>query len=594
MTSILTLLIGLLLPAAELVTGVSVIPNRNRTEILVSVDGSVSYRAFSLEGPARIVVDLMNARHALSREDFLDINRGGVISVRTSQYSDDIVRIVVDLEGMAEYRVEASSGALRISLNNLAGDFDPWESPSLTFDPAFVATAAPFGVGASAPFDGAPAPFVGAPAPFAGAFLQTQEADRRISVSFDNTPIDDVLFTFAEFSDKSIIAGSDVAGIVVTADIRDQAWDDALEEILQSRALVAVESETGIIRVDAIQNINDREAIEPLETVPYRINYMTSTEMAVAIGQLISGRGQVAEAQSANSVIVTDIRRVHDAISQLIGELDVPTPQIMISAKIIFVNRTELSDLGITYDLKDSQGNQINQTAPGAADFDRDGVLEDVPIGTNVFVLGGNSIAAVGNADFNIAAPTLRMLTSLVVGRHTLLNFITALESSNLSDIQAAPSVTVADNQQARLQVGEQTPVRVIDAAAGGAAGGAFPTATIEFRDTGIILEVVPHITAGDYVLLTLHAERSAADLAATDIGLIFRTQNVDTRVLVRDGETVVMGGLTVTEHSEVRSGIPLLMDLPLLGGLFRTTSVSDIQRDLMILVTPNIVRQDF
>jgi type IV pilus assembly protein PilQ len=123
---------------------------------------------------------------------------------------------------------------------------------------------------------------------------------------------------------------------------------------------------------------------------------------------------------------------------------------------------------------------------------------------------------------------------------------------------------------------------------------GGFPQATINFEDTGIILEVTPHITAGDFVLLTLHAERSAADAAATDIGLIFRTQNVDTRVLVRDGETVVMGGLTVTEHSEVRSGIPMLMDLPLLGGLFRTTAITDIQRDLMILVTPNIVQQDF
>ena len=580
MTSILTLLMGLLLPATELVTGVSVVPNRNRTEILVSVEGLVSYRAFSLEAPARIVVDLMNARHALSREDFLDINRGGVLSVRTSQYSEDIVRVVVDLEGMTEYTVEASGGAVRISLDNLAEDFEPWESPSLTFDPAFVATAAPF---------------IGAAAPLAEAFPQIQEAERRISVSFDNTPIEDVLFTFAEFSDKSIVAGSDVAGIVVTADIRDQAWDDALEEILQSRALVAVESETGIIRVDAIQNINDREAIEPLVTVPYRINYGTSAEMAVAIGQLISARGQVAEALSANTVIVTDIRRVHDAISALIGELDIATPQIMISAKIIFVNRTELSDIGVTYDLKDSQGNQLNQTAPGAADLDGDGVIEDVSIGTNVFSLGGNSIAALGNADFNIAVPTLRMLTSLVVGRHTLLNFITALESSNLSDIQAAPAVTVADNQPARLQVGERTPIRIIDAAAGGGGGDqGFPTATVQLEETGIILEVTPHITDGDHVLLTLHAERSAADLAATDIGLIFRTQNIDTRILVRDGETVVGGQLTVTEHSEVRSGIPLLMDLPLLGGLFRTTSVSDIQRDLLILVTPNIVRQDF
>jgi type IV pilus secretin PilQ/predicted competence protein len=583
MTAILTFLIGLLLPAAELVTGVSVVPNVNRTEILVAVDGAVSFREFSMEVPARIVVDVMNARHALPQEDFLNIDRGGVLAVRTSQYSDDVVRIVVDLQGMTDYTVIESGGAIRISLANLAGDFVPWESPSLRFTPAMVATAAPF----------AGAAFAGASAPSAAAFQQVQEADRRISVSFDNTPIDDVLFTFAEFSDKSIVAGSDVAGIVVTADIRDQAWDDALEEILQSRALVAVESQTGIIRVDAIQNRFDREAIEPLETVPYHINYGTSAEMATAVGQLISARGQVAEAQGANAIIVTDIRRVHTAISQLITELDIATPQVMIAAKIIFVNRTALSALGVSYDLKDSQGNQLNQLAPGAADLDGDGIIEDVPIGTNVFSLGGNSLAALGNGDFQIPAPSLRMLTSLVVGRHSLLSFITALESSNLSDIEAAPSVTVADNQVARLQVGERTPIRIIDAAAGGAGDGGFPTATVQLEETGIILEVTPHITAGDHVLLTLHAERSAADAAETDVGLIFRTQNVDTRVLVRDGETRVMGGLTVTEYSEVRSGIPLLMDLPLLGGLFRSTSEQEIQRDLLILVTPNIVQDD-
>ena len=95
-------------------------------------------------------------------------------------------------------------------------------------------------------------------------------------------------------------------------------------------------------------------------------------------------------------------------------------------------------------------------------------------------------------------------------------------------------------------------------------------------------------------MLLTIHAERSAADVAESDIGLIFRTQNADTRVLVRDGETVVIGGLTVTEIQETYSGIPLLMDLPLIGGLFRTSTQSQIQRDLMILVTPHIVRGDF
>ena len=140
MTSILTLLIGLLLSASELVTGVSVVPNLNRTEILVSVDGRVSFRAFSMEAPARIVVDLLNAKHALSQEDFLDIDRGGVLSVRTSQYAEDIVRVVVDLEAMTDYTIEESSGSVRISLVNLAGDFDPWESPILRFNPASVAT----------------------------------------------------------------------------------------------------------------------------------------------------------------------------------------------------------------------------------------------------------------------------------------------------------------------------------------------------------------------------------------------------------------------------------------------------------------------
>ena len=154
MTSILTILIGLLLSASELVTGVAIIPNLDQTEIHIAVDGSVSFREFSLESPARIVVDLLNARHALSQEDFLDIDRGGVLSVRTSQYSEDIVRVVVDLDAMTEYTVEQSNGAVRISLDNPGGAFEAWQSPTLRFEstfaeptfvePALVARSFPF------------------------------------------------------------------------------------------------------------------------------------------------------------------------------------------------------------------------------------------------------------------------------------------------------------------------------------------------------------------------------------------------------------------------------------------------------------------
>jgi general secretion pathway protein D len=185
----------------------------------------------------------------------------------------------------------------------------------------------------------------------------------------------------------------------------------------------------------------------------------------------------------------------------------------------------------------------------------------------------------------------VQFLASLVVGRHQLIGFIDALEAVNLSDIEATPQVTVLDNQQAELVVGELTPIRTIDAGAGGGAGGAFPVAQVEQQQTGIILRATPHVTADGLILLEVEAERSAAELAPSDAGFIFRNQRVTTRVLVRDGETTVISGLTQSEHTEARSGIPLLQDLPLIGRLFRVRREQQVQQDLIILVTPNIVR---
>jgi type II secretory pathway component GspD/PulD (secretin) len=157
--------------------------------------------------------------------------------------------------------------------------------------------------------------------------------------------------------------------------------------------------------------------------------------------------------------------------------------------------------------------------------------------------------------------------------------------------------MTVMDNETARIVVGELTPIRVIDASAGGGVqggvgvGAGLPVASVQIQETGIILQATPSVVAGDMILLELEAERSAPQLAATDAGVAFTRQNATTRVQVRDGQTVVIGGLTVTDNNEVRAGIPLLMDLPLIGRLFRVTRRANAQRDLIILVTPHIVR---
>lgn len=576
MTEVLALWTGLLLgavgaPPAGTVTDVSVLPGMEQTQILISVDGEVEYRDFTMEGPYRLIVDVMDAHHSLPRTNFYGIDRGGVRAIRTSQYSDRIVRIVVELDEMVGYQVMPEEGRLRLSLSTDRGAFEPWSTS-----------------GDRPPVEAAVETYD--PLPEALTSSTAAQEGRRITINFENAPIEDVLFTFAQFANRSIIAGSNVTG-TVSASIVDQPWDRALQEILRAQGLAAEETDQGIIRVDNVTNLGEREQVQPPQTRPFPIRFADAEQIRQAVEQgILSERGSASVEPSRNVVIVTDVPRVLDAVENLINELDRRTPQVTIQAKIIFVNRTDLQEFGIRYELKDSQGNQLNVIAPGQT-FDEQGNPQTVPVGTNVVSLSGNSLAALGNANNPVAGPTLTLLTSLVVGRHTLVSFIEALESVNLSEIQASPSVTVLDNEPARIVVGEDTPVRMIEQAAGGAPEGGLPTVTTQFQETGVILDVTPHITEGDNIVLQVHAERSSADLAETDAGVIFRKQLAESRVLLQDGQTMVIAGLTVTENSEVRAGIPLLMDLPFIGRLFRTTRESQVQRDLIILVTPHIIR---
>ncbi|HKJ02593.1 MAG TPA: AMIN domain-containing protein [Longimicrobiales bacterium] len=582
MTSMFALWTGALLALGGPVTEVAITPSAQRTNVLIAVDGDVEYRDFAMEGPYRLVVDLMGARHALPRDEFTDVNRGGIRSVRTSQYSEDVVRVVLVLDHKADYTVSSDPRGVRISLGNEGGDFAPWSS-GLAVAPAVApAVAAPARRGA-----GERTPQV--------TPQQARSTQPHISISFTNSPMQDVLLSFASFSGKSIVPGSNVTG-VVTATITDQPWDIALGTILSAYGLAAEEDDYGIIRVDNINDLNQREEVERIITQAHRINYATASELQTAIQPLLTDRGSITVGQGTNTLVVSDIARVQNAVRQLLSEMDVRTPQVSIQAKIVFVNRTDLDEMGVTYELKDSRGNQFNEVSSGYFDSNGDGTLtpdEAVPQGEAVVLLGGNSVASLGNAKERLTAPSLSLLTSLVVGRHQLVTFLDALQSVQLSDVQAIPQVTTLDNQQARLKVGTDVPVRTIDAGAagGGGAAGTFPTAQVTLEETGIILEATPHVTANGTILLELSAERSSAEIAASDAGFVKQTQEARTRVLVEDGETVVIAGLTQSERTEFRSGIPLLMDLPVIGRLFRVKREQVIQRDLIILVTPHIVR---
>lgn len=560
----------------------SVLPVGERTEIVIDVEGDdVTARDYLLRAPDRLVLDLSPARNMLPRERFPGIERGGVESVRTSQYTAESVRLVFDLSQPVDYSVQQSNGSVRISFPNPGGDFEPWFSSMIVADrvPDAAAEAVPVSQQVAAP---------------AAPVVPVVQPEPRITVTFTDTPILDVLNTFAEFTGRSIVAGQGVEG-QVNAEIRNQPWDVALESILEAQGLAIRETESGILRVDEMGQLVERQTQEQLVTQPFRLRYISADSVLPAIEGLISDRGAVTVSSASNTVIVTDATSVVQRLAAIIEELDARTPQVTIAAKIIFIDRTALDDLGFVYDLKDLQspsgGNQLNTIVEGVTDQDGDGIIEPgETTEEDVILLGGNSIAALGNANQRVPSPALRVAASLVLNSHTLIGFLEALRELSLSDIQAEPVITTMDHREAYVQVGQETPIRVIDAAAGGAGGGAFPRASVETRETGIILRVTPHVT-GNQVYLQLHAERSFVTLASSDVGVVFQTQESETEVLLNDGETAVISGLTVIEKTQSRAGIPILMDLPLIGPLFRRTTERESKQDLLIMVTPHIVK---
>lgn len=537
------------------------------TEIVIFTGEDVEPREFLLSEPTRLIVDLYGAQIADLRGAYEGIGRGGVIRFRSSQFRPDVVRLVFELTGTPEYVTDASTGRFVVRFLNPGGSFAPWSS-------------ATSGDATLAMRDRNPEPTGSSSAERMRRSLQDDPP--RITVAYDSASMLDVLAGFSEFAGVSIVPSSTVADVVVRGiDIRNQQWDVALDAILASQGLGWRMQSEGILIVDQLEGLLARDTLQT-ETRVFRINYASADSVASTLmGLATPNRGQVVAYQGANSVIVTDAPSVVARMDSLISSLDRKTPQVSIEAKIIFVDRTDVNSLGIVYDLKDNTGSSINSVT---------GVENPLAPGTltnqTLVDLSGESIAALANANDRILAPSLQILATTVFGDFTLIAFLDALEQHQLSDVQAAPSIQVVDNHHARIQVGERTPIRILEQGAQAANA----TVNVQFEDTGIILEVTPHITNNSQILLDVSAERSGLQTDLPDVGFNFSQQLGQTRLLLDDGETMVIGGLTLSEVDRNESGIPLLMNLPVVGGLFRTTKNTETKKDLIILVTPHIV----
>lgn len=580
----LTLAVPRALAGPGEVTAVRVLSGPGRVEVVIEVRGGVSVQDFVLRNPDRLVIDVLGATLAAPRLAYDGRNRGGVTNIRYAQFRPDVVRVVLELERLIDYEIQQAEDVIRVSFGT-DRTFAAWSSSELDWlrQAAQRETAA-------------------RRAALERAEQQLPQSQQpAITVSYDNANISDVIAGFAAFSGRSIVVGRDVEA-TVTATITNQPWDIAFHQILQAQGLSAREDFPGIIRVDAPQTLAQLDSIEPLETQVFRINYATAADLVEPLAAIQSPRGKIVAERGTNSLIVTDTRERVQRYAEMIRQLDVRTPQVSIQTRLVFVDRSDLENLGVKYDLGSPTqffNRLVQRRDPSSAqpvDTDGDGVPDAIQP-TEFFEpdqividLGGNSLSAIANAEATVAQAALRLIFSTAIGNFNLTSFVEALEEVQLADLQAEPLISTADNTQAQILVGQRTPVRVIDVSAVGGTGANVPRATVDYQETGIKLTVTPHVTNDRRVLMDIRAENSSVQPAPGDLGFTFQTQEALAKLLVNDGQTAVIGGLTVTEIRVSKTGIPFLVDLPLIGRLFGFTSRREARRDLLILVTPHIV----
>jgi type IV pilus assembly protein PilQ len=525
------------------------------TQIVIETNGPIRYRDEFQPLPPHLSIELQSASPALPLRQYDDIYRGGVRYAVVSQPAPDRVRFDFALTGVASYAVYQEGTNLYVTFDNPTDPFG-----------TFVAVAgAPAAVAPPAVM--APAGVVTRRAPaepvYAMAQPEVQEPGlpgidgERISLSFQNADIETVVRAFGEVTRRSIVAGAGVRDVTVTADIRNEPWDDALVTLMRANGL-EVRVENGIIRVDSVANLAETEKLIDLTTEVISLNFIASEDVVAVLEPLMSERGAVQADAKTNSLVITDVPSRVQQLVGIIRELDVQTPQVTIKAKIVFVNKIDLRELGVKWRMEN---------------------LRDFTVDTHVLA----------NTEGTIADPFLDLSIGTLASGLNVGGLLQALEQRELADIQAEPQTTVLNNLPAEIFVGERTPIRVLDIGADTPAA----QATVQLIETGIILNVTPHITSNGKVLMQLRAERSGVAVADPAVGVTFNTQRANSQILVDDGETAVIGGLTVQDVSTVRSGIPILKDIPFVGALFRTERKRTEKRDLLIFVTPYIVPID-
>jgi type IV pilus secretin PilQ/predicted competence protein len=592
----------------------SVVQSEEAGQLAVTVraDGSLRYQDFFLGNPDRLVVDFKDVTSRAPMRN-LEVNQSPVRKVRLAQFSaadPKVARLVLDLSSRAQYRIVDAADGVKIvfgegaaaspaPLAALRTDADPAPAPQMGSAPPALLPAplpAPLPEVAPEPQD----PVLTSATNLAG--VEKVYTGHPISLDFKDGDLQDIFRLFADISGMNVVVNPGVSG-KVTLKLNEVPWDQALDLILKANGL-GYTLEGNVIRIARLSDLQKEESDRrklaeekalagDLGTLTTRISYAKAQELSDVLKKAgaLSARGTINVDTRTNTMIVKDLPAFLERSKELIAELDRATPQVEIEARIVVTSRNFTRDLGIQWGFLNQQTNQFGntnrRTFPSSVVLNGQGVPAQGGVAAGDLAPG----SGIGNGDdrgYAVNLPATGFNTALgislgnLIGSFNLDAALTALERQGRGRLLSTPKVTTQNNQEAEIKQGVQIPIQTV----------ANNTVTVTFKDAVLTLKVTPQITEAGTVILKVEVENNAADFANLVNGIPpINTQSAKTQVLVQDGSTAVIGGIYQSNEQTSQSSTPFLGKVPILGYLFRNRFVQTTNNELLLFITPRIIK---
>jgi type IV pilus assembly protein PilQ len=434
----------------------------------------------------------------------------------------------------------------------------------------------------------------------------------KLSLNFQDIEVRAALQIIADFTGLNMVVSDTVKGNI-SLRLKEVPWDQALDIILKTKGLgmrkmgnvmlVAPASEISAREKEELESQKKLSELEPLRSELIQVNYAKATDFANFIrskeSSLLSERGSVTVDERTNSLLVQDTASHLADIRKMITQLDIPVRQVLIESRIVIANDDFSRDLGARFGVTNVSKNGNNGVVSvSGSTTANDAIVNNAinnintngtpfPVAVpplNLDTTGLQSVGAGGRLNFSLpVAPPAASIGLAILGKNSLVDLeLSALQAEGNGEVISNPRVITANQKEAVIKQGVEIPYQ--EASSSGAT-------SVSFKEAVLSLKVTPHITPDDRVIMDL-------DVTKDSVGTIFagvpsiNKREVNTQVLVENGETVVLGGIYEQTRADSVSKIPLLGDIPVLGALFRNTHKEDSKVELLIFVTPKILKE--